>query len=424
MTQTDPTVGDSSSPGGRLSSPEKPKGALSNRNFRFLWFNNIAFFLVMNAERFLFGALVLDFLDRGESQQALVIGALGIPALFLTLHAGAWADRVDRRKMLMTTQFAGAIAMGGTALLVGSGRLTVAWAVVAALVAGAAAALGSPVRASLVPALVPKHQLFSAIAVNALAMTASLIFGPVFIDAVERQVGFAGAFWFQAGLMTLGVFFLYRLRVPDHEAGAERRKILAEVADAFRHVWNDSALKTLFGLLIVASFTVNPAVMVTMQAHVKTTLGRDAGDAAIPLAFMGLGIAISSIIVMKLGDIPNKGTFFQRAVLVGSTMTFLIGRSTSFTVLCVLALGMGLGGGFYINMNQGLIQSSTPQALMGRIMALYALVQAGIMPIGAFAIGNLAEVVGTGDAISGVAAVAFVIFVTVYVRNAELRRLG
>ncbi|MEZ5230667.1 MAG: hypothetical protein R2710_29550 [Acidimicrobiales bacterium] len=57
-------------------------------------------------------------------------------------------------------------------------------------------------------------------------------------------------------------------------------------------------------------------------------------------------------------------------------------------------------------------------------MALYTLVQAGFMPIGVFVLGNLSEAYGTGAAISGVTAVAFAIFVTVYVRNAELRRLG
>ncbi len=367
---------------------------------------------------------MLDFLDRGESQQALVVGALGLPALFLTLHAGVWADRVDRRKMLMSTQLAGGVVMAATALLVMSGQLSLGWAMVAAIFAGSAAALGSPVRASLVPALVAKHQLFSAIAVNALAMTASLILGPVVIRTVEKQVGFAGAFWFQSGLMFIGVFFLLRLRVPPHDVVSERRKIGAEVLDALRHVWHDSALRTLFGLLMVASFTVNPAVMITMQAHVKVSLGRPSGDAAIPLAFMGLGIAISSVVVMKSGDLPNKGTLFQRAVICGSIMTFFIGRSTSFAVLCGFAFLMGLAGGFYINMNQGLIQSTTPQALMGRVMALYALVQAGFMPLGALVLGALSEQFGTGNAISGVAAFAFVIFVWVYVRNAELRRMG
>jgi Transmembrane secretion effector len=153
-------------------------------------------------------------------------------------------------------------------------------------------------------------------------------------------------------------------------------------------------------------------------------LGRDSGDAAIALALMGVGIAISSVVVMRKGDMANKGVLFQRAVIVGATMTVLIGRSTTLTMLAVVAFAMGLAGGFYINMNQGLIQANTPQPLMGRVMALYTLTQVGMMPLGAVALGFLAEQVGTGNAISGVAGAAWLVFVWVYLRGAALRRLG
>ncbi len=399
-------------------------GALANPNFRLLWGNNIAYFLVANAERFVFGWLVLDGLQRSEKDQGLVVFTLGVPAALFTLHAGVWADRVDRRRLLMGTQIAGAVIMAGTALLVASGRATMGWVIVATLIAGTAAALGAPVRASLVPALVAKEQLFSAIAINALAMTASLILGPVLARAVGQRFDFEGAFWFQSGLMMVGVLFLIRLEVPDLDERPARRSVVAEASEAVKHVWHDQSLRTLFGLLIVASFTINPAVMVTVQAHVKEALGRDAGDAALPLAMMGVGIAISSIVVIKRGDMANKGTLFQRAVIIGSTMTFLMGRTTSLPPLLGLAFVMGLAGGFYINMNQGLIQANTPQHLMGRVMSLFALTQAGFMPMGALVLGTIADSAGTGGTISAVAAVAWCIFVWVYVRNAELRSLS
>ena len=85
---------------------------------------------------------------------------------------------------------------------------------------------------------------------------------------------------------------------------------------------------------------------------------------------------------------------------------------------------MGLAGGFFINMNQGLVQANTPQALMGRVMGLYTLVSVGLMPFGALTIGIVASWIGTGNAISLAAAVSFVVVVTTYVRNADLRRLG
>jgi MFS family permease len=180
----------------------------------------------------------------------------------------------------------------------------------------------------------------------------------------------------------------------------------------------------LFGLLLVASLTINPAVMVTMQAHVKDELGRSAGDAALPFALMGLGIAISSVVVMRKGDMKNKGAVFQRAMMVGTSITFLVGRSNSFAQVLVLSFVMGLAGGFFINMNQGLIQANTPQPMMGRVMGLYSLATGGLLPVGALMLGILAATIGADNAISLAGAVGFAVVATTYVRNTELRRLS
>ena len=404
--------------------PARPANALTSRPFRYLWLNSVTFFLVANAQRFVFGWLVLDGLQRGEDQQGLVVFTLGLPAAVLVLQAGVWADRYDRRRMLLITQFFGAAVMVATALLVASDRMNLGWVLALTLLAGSASAIGAPVRASLIPALVAREQLFGAIALNAIAMTLSLIIGPVLAKVVGDRFGFEGAFWFQAGLLLLGAVFLMRLQVPPHDVVPERRSVLVETRMAIRHVLDDPHLRTLFGLLLTASFTINPAVVVTIQAHVKEDLGRTAGDAALPFALMGLGMAISSFVVMRKGDMDNKGAVFQRAMMCGAVITFLSGLSNSFVQVVVLAFAMGLAGGFFINMNQGLIQANTPQAVMGRVMGLYTLVTLGLMPFGALALGFLAAWIGAGAAMSVAAVVAFVVVATTYVRNTELRRLS
>lgn len=402
----------------------RPANPLSVRAYRNLWFNNVAFFLVANAQRFVFGWLVLDGLLRSESVQGLVVFTLGLPATVLVLQAGAWADRWDRRKILIVTQLIGGGVMAATAIVVGSGAINLGWVILATLLAGAATAIGSPVRSAMIPTLVAKEQLFGAIALNAIAITLSMILGPVLAKVAGDQFGFEGAFWFQAILMFVGVTFLLRLEVPPHDEVRERRSVADETRTALRHVLDDPHLKTLFGLLLTASLTINPAIIVTIQAHVKDELGQDAGQAALPLALLGIGIAITSLVLMRKGDMKNKGAIFQRAMIFGTVITFLTGRTTTFEQVLVLAFVMGLSGGFFINMNQGLVQANTPQALMGRVMGLYTLVNIGLMPFGALAIGIVASAIGTGNAISLAATIGFVVVVTTYVRNTELRRLG
>jgi len=117
----------------------------------------------------------------------------------------------------------------------------------------------------------------------------------VLVKLVGDQFGFDGAFWFQATLLVIGALFLTRVDVPDHEEVRTRRPILTETREAVRHILDDTHLTTLFALLFTSSFTINPAVMVTLQAHVKDGLGRTAGEAALPFALMGLGIALKSV---------------------------------------------------------------------------------------------------------------------------------
>ena len=72
---------------------QQPANAITVRPFRLLWLNNLSFFLVSNAQRFVFGWLVLDGLNRSESDQGIAVFTLGLPAALLVLQAGAWADR-------------------------------------------------------------------------------------------------------------------------------------------------------------------------------------------------------------------------------------------------------------------------------------------------------------------------------------------
>ncbi len=403
---------------------ERAANAITVPAFRNLWSCNIAFFLVMNAQRFAFGWVVLDLLGKDEGTQGLIVFTLGVPTALLVLHAGAWADRWNRKRMLIATQLAGAAVMATTAILIGADVVGIGWLIALTLLAGAATAIGQPVRSSLVPALVDREQLFSAIALNAIAMTLSLILGPVLVKVVGDRFGFDGAFWFQAALLVVGAGFLFRIEVPDHEELRQRRSIVAETRDAVRHIRDDSHLTTLFALLFTASFTINPAVMVTVQAHVKEQFDRGAGDAAYPFAAMGLGMAISSFFLMRKGDMANKGAVFQRAMMAGSATTFLTGLAPQFWQVIVLGGVMGLAGGFFINMNQGLIQANTPQPLMGRVMALYTLVANGLFPLGALVLGVIATQVGTRVTICLAAVVGFAVVATTYVRNAELRRLS
>ena len=406
-------------------SPVEPRSAMEVRDFRFLWLNTTAFMMLMNAQRFVFAWFVLDGLDRSEADQGLVVFAIGVPAIFLTLHAGVWADRWNRKRLLISTQAVQIATMGLLVVLITTDRATFGWLLVLGFLSGSATTIGGPVRSSLVPAIVPRSVIYGAIALNAIGVTISMVLGPVLARLAGTVFGFEGAFGFMVGLVFVGLLVLVPLRVPPHEHVTESRPVRRDLADLWVWVGESAPVRKLLVLLSMAGVTIMPLGMILMQAHVKDGLGRDSGDAAFPLATMGVGLAITSLVVMRKGDLANKGGWFMGALVIGGSSVCAMGQTTALWQMVALGLSMGLGGGLYMTMSQGLLQTHTPQPLMGRMMAVFALVQAGVTPLSALIYGYVAESVGTGATMSvGGAACAVIAVVSLATDRSGLRSLG
>jgi MFS family permease len=404
---------------------EAARGPLQVAPFRYLWLNNITYAMVMNAVRFVYGWVVLDALGRSESAQGLAIFVLGAPTLLLVLPAGVWADRMNRRRLLLLTQLVSAGLFTVTGVLIAQGRLSMGLVVISAGLIGSVMAVGSPVRSSLIPELLPARLLYSGIALNALAMTMSMVAGAVVAQLVGDAFGFEGVFFYLAGLLVLGSVAIFRMETPPTRISTvgARVSMRAAVSEGLRFVAADPALRTLFAMLALSGGVMSALMFATLQAFVKEDLGRDAGDAAPLFAVIGVGLAVSSFVVMRKGDMDHKGTIFLRSILFGTAMLTLMGRTTAYWQLLVLGLLMGLTGGFFINMNQGLIQSNTPPELMGRVMGFFTLVQQGLTPVGALVIGVLADVIGPADAITLCAGLAFVATLVTYMRAEAIHEI-
>ncbi len=402
--------------------PEEVKNALALPDYRRLWINNLIYMFVSNAQRFAIGWLVLDGLGGNEIRQGMAVFMLGVPVAFIVMQAGALADRVDRRSLLIRSQVGLLLVVLATLILLGLDQLTYSWVLILSVLSGVAQAFGQPVRQALIPLLVPERLLMNAVALNALAMTTSMILSAPLVKIAGDLFDFEGVYGLQVVMLIVGLFFLRRLQTPPVTESPKRR-LIQEAASALRHVVNDLRLRVLFLLLAVASISVNAAVMVTMQAKVKEELLRDSGDMAYLLGVMAVGIAITSVVVMRKGDMKRKGGKFQQAMMCGSALVICMGQASSFKVLLPLFFLMGLAGGFFITMNQGLIQSATPRELMGRVMGLYLLVQFGFMPVGALGLGWAASLAGPGNVVSVCGAVSLLIVSWTHFAFSTIRNL-
>ena len=385
-----------------LPTATEPEPRLRDTQFGWLWLNAVSFTLISTAERFTFVWLVIEVLNGPGWASGGILFALGLPVFLLVLPAGAIADRYDRRRLLLITQLAGALITLLSAVLLWTDQMTLPIAFGPAIALGCAMAFGMPVRSSLVSAVVPRPLLMKAIAANTVGMNIAMIVGPVIGGFAVRNWGIAAAFAIESGLFALGFASLWALRIPAHVIDASKnqrpsgarataKSLLSSIGDGLRFVWSVPSLRSLFALLLAGGFLMMGSAAALLPRIARDEFGKDADQASALFAFMGAGMTCTSVYLLTRRQVKRRGLLFLVAMSSGTTCHFVMGFAPSYLVLAGLLVWWGASGGFYANLNQTLIQSATPLDMMGRVMSLAVLANAGVAPLGSLLAGTVAD---------------------------------
>jgi MFS family permease len=338
------------------------------RPFRLLWSNSFLFTLVQSTQRFAFVWLALGLGARSDAS-GLILFVMGIPALLISLPVGVLSDHFNRRVILITSQVA----------------------VACSFASGIFIALGSPVRTAIVPTLVPREQLVGAIATSTIGNNIALIVGPATAGPMIKAWGIQGAFWFQAGLYALGLLALLPLELPPSH-NTERKRLRSEILGGITFIRDSRAVRSFFVLLgCSVIFMMSPWIVLGPQLA-KEEVGASGSQTTLLFALLGVGQLVTSVGIMRWNHIiRQKGLWFMCGLCWGSSVQMLLGQSFNMPSMALFLFMWGLGGGFYMNLNQTLIQNNTPPEVMGRVMAIQSLLMSGLAPAGALLVGVIAR---------------------------------
>jgi MFS family permease len=367
--------------------------AFRERPFRLLWANTVLFSLVQSTQRFTFVWLVLE-LGRGADASGLVLFAMGAPAFVVVLPAGAWSDRLDRRLLLLGSQLGALVVTALTAVLVTIDRINLPITVALGTALGATLAFGQPVRSAVLPTLVPRERLMNAIVLTTIGINVSMIIGPAIGGAAIALWGLGGAFTVQAVIYVLGLGVLLLLRLPERAVAVERRRLRVEIVEGLSFVGRHREIRALFLLLATTGLLMLGPYQALMPKIARDQLGSDAFEASLLFAVLGIGMGFTSLVLARTRDLAHKGAWFAGGLVAGGLIQVGLGLSPVYLLTAVLMFLWGVGGGLFMNLNQTLIQTHTPDAVMGRVMALHTLAMVGLAPMGALAGGFLAGAIG------------------------------
>ena len=326
-----------------------------------------------------------------------LIGTLQFgPILLLSIVTGAFADRLPKRRLLVTTQVTLAVLALVLAALVVSGRVRYWHVGVVAVLAGITQAFDSPARQSYLAELVGKADLVNAVALNSAAFNAARIVGPAVAGLVIARFGVVPAFVVNA-VGILGVSLVLLTLPPGRAVGRRGASMVEEIAEGVRYAARAPMIRLLLGLVFVVSITVfNFSVYVPLLA--RQVLGLGAEGFGFLMAALGVG-AVAGALTVGFWRGPEPPV---RVLGGAATITLISLFSLSAVHRVATAVPLLFVTGFFglilVASCNTRLQLAAPDELRGRMMSLYTLVWGGVFPIGAFCVGAISEAWGVSTA--------------------------
>ncbi len=367
------------------------------RNFRIFVFGDFASLIGNWVQRVGVGWLAWELTHSAAWLGIIGFAELG-PALLMAPLGGILADRYNPRTVMIITQALRLLQALALCVLTLAAFINIWWLFGLSLFRGILASLNQPARQTIIPALVPREELPSAIAINALNYNIGRFIGPPIAGFAIAGVGVWLAFAINVATYFFMLFALWRIDIPlrkRRSPAAGKRAVVTEMVEGFLFVFNHTGILLILMVLTIVSFLVRP-INEMLPGFADKVFSTDALGLAWMMSALGLGSIVGGYAVIS----RSESAALPRMLITNFAMlaTTLVIFSLTNTLWLGLILLAALGYSFTVNgiCTQFLIQSAVEDDLRGRVMSIYGLIIRGAPALGAVLIGILAEILGLG----------------------------
>ena len=360
--------------------------AFHYREFRLMWFGACTSSIGTWMQNVAQAWLVFQI-----SKSAFLLGLdsfLGqLPIVLFSLIGGVIADRIDRRRVLLGSQYVQMTSAFLLTLLIVFKVVHVWHILMLSFVVGCAQSFGGPAYSALVPMLVEKEDLPNAIALNSIQFNLARVIGPVLGGLALTGLGAAWCFGLN-GLSFVAVIISLLLLTVTFAPAKTNESILTGMKQGIGFVRGQGAMVGLIALAFCMTALAIP-VLTFLPVFAKDVFHRGPTAFTILLSCSGLGSVGGALIVAALGDVKNKGQIaLVTLLLLGAAISgFAISKSIVLSGALLIVSGAAMMGVF--SMVSSLVQLITPNEMRGRVMSVYNLAFRGGMPLGSLATGGL-----------------------------------
>lgn len=332
---------------------------------------------------------------KSGSMMTLSILFAFLPSFFLSPFAGVWADRYDRKKLIMLADAAIALATLALALLFISGRREIWLLLVAMSVRAVGQAIQAPAVGAILPQFVPADKLMRVSGLNGSLQSAIMIVSPLASGALYSLVPIQTIFFIDVATAAAAIgIMLFFLKVPPHARALAREKLsyFSDLAAGFRYVRDHRYLLRFFFYLGMLHILITPAAFLTPLQTARSFGPEVWRLTAIEIAFSA-GMLGGGAILAAWGGFHNRMRTIVAANLVMATCTMALGIIPWFWLYLAAMTLFGIALPFFNTPSGVLLQETVESGYLGRVFSILSMVATSLMPLSMLLFGPLADLV-------------------------------
>jgi MFS family permease len=317
---------------------------------------------------------------------------MALPSVAFGLYGGVLADRLPRRNLIIAAQVLAMLQAFALAALTLTGHITPGYILVLSFLLGLVQAFELPARHSFVSQLVPRADLPNAIALNASLFQLSRFIGPALAGVLVVWIS-EGWVFFINGLTFIAVLLgLHAMRLPatSNDTATVGVNTLGE---GVGYVWRHPRIRAVIALVVMIALFGN-SVAVLMPVFAVKVFASDAHSLGALLSAIGAGAFVGAILLARRREHIGLEPAIAAAGLGAGVAIALFAATRSLTLALIVLPVAGFCITTALASSNTLIQLEVPDHLRGRVMALFTIAAQGIMPLGQFAVGAAADIVG------------------------------
>lgn len=304
----------------------------------------------------------------------------GLPIFLFTLLGGVVADRVERRKVLLVSQYIQMASAAILTVLAATGIVHVWHILCLSFVSGLAQAFGGPAYSALIPTLVDRDDMPNAIALNSIQFNLAVTVGPALAGITLARFGEKWCFGLNALSFLAPIISLLMISarfLPE----PTKQTMFRSFVQSIKFIWHHGAMVAIVVLAFCMTFLSMP-MRTYIPVFVKDIFGRGPETYGTLLSLMGVGSICGSLAVAGLGNISRKGRFaLSMMIVLGLGIAgFSLSKLLPFSYVMLVLVGASMMAVFATVTS--LVQLIVTNEMRGRVMSVYNFAFRGGMPMG------------------------------------------